>query len=263
MLRAQHIAASIKSAPLEELEHYIERYAQDPRKQVQAALKSAQRRLDHERDEQERIANLYSYMEELAQDIDAQVPDGLIIGIDEVGRGALAGPLTVCALALPADPQIMGLNDSKKLSPERREILALEIKEKALIYTVVHIPASDIDRDGMAHSLRRAMKEALDGIQVPVRAVLIDGNPMHLHPLERCVVGGDSKLACVAAASILAKVTRDQLMRELDEEYPAYGFAQSKGYGSAAHIEAIKTHGLCAVHRSSFCGNFYTQGSLF
>ena len=182
-----------------------------------------------------------------------------VIGVDEVGRGAVAGPLTVAAVALPLEPVILGLDDSKRLTPKRREELAAIIKSVALAIGVAHIEAAAIDRKGMTASLQQAMLDAIAACQVEPDLVLIDGNPIHIHEKERCIVKGDSKVACIAAASIVAKVTRDALMVVADSEFCGYGFASNKGYASAGHIQAIRERGLCAIHRTSFCGNFLQQ----
>lgn len=195
-------------------------------------------------------------------------PTGIVVGIDEVGRGALAGPLTVACVALPDEPQVIGIDDSKKLSPKRREELASRIRDVALALAVVHVQPDEIDACGMAASLRYAMGRALASCEgklvakelaTGVDAVLIDGNPMHLHERERCIVKGDGKVACIAAASIVAKVARDALMVELADAHPAYGFASNKGYGSAAHIAAVKSSGPSPVHRMSFLGNILAE----
>lgn len=196
------------------------------------------------------------------------VPTGVVVGLDEVGRGALAGPLTVACVALPDDPQIIGIDDSKKLSPKRRELLAVQIEQVALGIGICHIEPEQIDAAGMAASLRVAMGRALkackddlakrSGIDA-VDAVLIDGNPIHIHENEKCVVKGDGKIACIAAASIVAKVTRDALMCTYDGEYEAYKFASNKGYGSQAHIDALRTVGPCKIHRRSFLGNLLAK----
>jgi ribonuclease HII len=188
-----------------------------------------------------------------------------VIGVDEVGRGPVAGPLTVAAVALPLEPPIEGLDDSKKLSAAKREALAKKIYECALGVGISHIEPDVIDTIGMAAALRAAMIRAIEACERALEKadlVLIDGNPMWIHDKEQCIVKGDSKVACIAAASIVAKVTRDALMDEADELYPGYGFASNKGYASAAHIAAIKEKGLCPLHRRSFCGNFMQQ-SLF
>lgn len=193
---------------------------------------------------------------------------GIVVGIDEVGRGALAGPLTVAAVALPDEPQVVGIDDSKKLSPKRREAMAAQIREVALGVGICHIPPDEIDACGMAASLRVCMGRALAACERDIAArgngsgadaVLVDGNPIHLHANEKTIVKGDGKAACIAAASIVAKVTRDALMVEYAQSYPAYHFDSNKGYGSAAHIEALHELGPCELHRRSFLGNICGQ----
>jgi ribonuclease HII len=188
----------------------------------------------------------------------------IVIGIDEVGRGAVAGPLTVAAVCLPAEPKILYLNDSKKLSASKRELLCEEISKTAVAIGIAHISPIDIDTMGMARALRRAMLSALSATGLEPDLVLIDGNPMHIHERERCIVKGDSKVACIAAASIVAKVTRDALMTDAGKKqsYAVYGFSANKGYASSEHIASIRKHGLSDMHRVSFCGNFL-QESLF
>lgn len=195
-------------------------------------------------------------------------PEGIVVGIDEVGRGALAGPLVVACVALPDEPQIVGLDDSKKLSPKRREELATQIDELALGVGIAHVEPEEIDACGMAASLRVAMVRALTACKSDLAArgndddiatVLIDGNPVHIHEGELCVVKGDGKIACIAAASIAAKVARDKLMCAYVQDYPAYGFESNKGYGSAAHIAALKEHGASSIHRRSFLGNILAE----
>ena len=189
-----------------------------------------------------------------------EAPAGsIVIGIDEVGRGAVAGPLTVAAVALPLDPMIEGLDDSKKLSANKREECAACIRELALGVGIAHVAPKRIDRLGMAQALRIAMREALEATALQPDLLLIDGNPMHLHPAEQSIVKGDASVACIAAASIIAKVTRDAIMCSFDALFPEYGFMKHKGYASSAHIEAIRTHGLSSLHRRSFCQNFFQE----
>ena len=253
---AAQVAAELGSAPFEEIEGLLERFADDPRQQVRKACDRARRRLDRERAERERVDAMYRAMAELGG-------SGVVVGVDEVGRGAVAGPLTVCAVCLPPEPRLWGINDSKKLSPARREVLAARIVDTARAVGTAHVPAPDIDRMGMAAALRRAVAEAVADTGLEPDCVLMDGNPLHAHPRERNVVHGDAQVACIAAASIVAKVTRDELMRSYAEEYPAYPFAECKGYASPEHIAAIQEHGLSPLHRVSFCGNFLKTDTLF
>ena len=254
--RAKEIAAVIAGADAAELSELERRYADDPRKQVRQAFAAAHRRLKREQDERDRVLGLYEQQRELGG-------DGIVLGVDEVGRGAVAGPLTVAAVALPAEPVLWGINDSKQLSPERREWLAKRIERHALAIGIAHIPPRDIDSHGMAASLRSAMAQAINNAGVDPECVLIDGNPVHVHERERCVVKGDAHIACIAAASIVAKVTRDAIMVEYDRVYPAYHLASCKGYASAEHVQAIREQGLSPIHRVSFCGNFLETPRLF
>ena len=253
---AREVAALLSSAPYDEIEALVERYGEDPRKQVRAAVAAASKRFARERDERGRVARMYEAQRELGG-------NGVVLGVDEVGRGALAGPLTVAAVCLPADPVVWGINDSKQLTPERREALSARIAEVALAIGMCHIEPASIDAVGMATALRMAMAQAIEDAGVEPDCVLIDGNPVHAHPKERCIVKGDATVACIAAASIVAKVARDGLMVAYDEEYPGYHLASCKGYGSAEHIAAIKERGLSEIHRVSFCGNFLETPRLF
>ena len=253
---AKEIAALLSDAPADEALALIERYADDPRKQVQRAVASAQKRLERDEAEHARVRGMYTLQRELGG-------DGVVLGVDEVGRGSIAGPLTVCAVALPNDPMIWGINDSKQLTPAKREVLAARIADVAVAIGTCHIEPSLIDAIGMAQALRAAMSGAVKDAGVEPECVLIDGNPMHIHPKEKTLVKGDARIAAIAAASIVAKVTRDHLMISYDEEYPEYHLAECKGYASAEHIAAIRAHGLTPIHRFSFCGNFLKTPSLF
>ncbi len=251
----REIVAEIKLADEERLKEFEREYGNDPRASVQKALATARNHIEKMRAEHARVDEMYELMRRAGD-------DKVVVGIDEVGRGALAGPLTVAAVVLPNDPIIEGLDDSKKLSPRQREEVCARIEKHARAIGIVHIPPETIDREGMSASLRAAMAGAIEKVKLEPDLVLIDGNPVHVHPAERCIVKGDSKVACIAAASIVAKVCRDKLMEEADERYPGYEFAQSKGYGSPKHIEAIKEHGLTDFHRETFCTAF-TQETLF
>lgn len=253
---ASRIAAELGTAPLDEIEALVERYSEDPRVQVAKACERALRRLERERAERDRVDAMYRTMAELGG-------SGVVVGVDEVGRGSVAGPLTVCAVCLPDEPRIWGVNDSKQLSPQKRCLLAARIAEVATAIGICHIPAARIDETGMARSLRAAVAGAVSDTGLDPDCVLMDGNPLGAVPNERNVVHGDAKVACIAAASIVAKVTRDELMVELDAEYPGYHLAQSKGYASSEHIAAIREHGLSPIHRASFCGNFLETATLF
>ena len=253
---AREVVGMLSDAPLDEARELVERYREDPRKQVMRAVEVARRRIEREEAERDRVEAMYALERELGG-------DGVVVGVDEVGRGALAGPLTVAAVRLPASPIVWGLNDSKQLNPSRREALAAQIADVALAIGIAHVEPASIDALGMALSLRQAMARAVGDTGLDPDCVLIDGNPVHAHPAERCLVKGDARVASIAAASIVAKVTRDALMVAYDEEYPGYHLAESKGYGSAEHIAAIRERGLTPIHRVSFCGNFLETARLF
>lgn len=181
----------------------------------------------------------------------------LICGIDEAGRGPLAGPVAAGAVILPRDCTILYLNDSKKLSEKRREELFLEIKEKALAWNVAVVSPARIDEINILQATYEAMRAAIGGLsQMPDLllndAVTIPGMEIPQIP----IVKGDAKSVSIAAASILAKVTRDHLMAEYDKLYPGYGFAKHKGYGTAAHIAALRELGPSPIHRRTFIKNF-------
>lgn len=178
----------------------------------------------------------------------------LAAGVDEAGRGPLAGP--VCAAAVILDPAkpIEGLNDSKKLSAKKREALAPLIRERALSWCVAWASVEEIDRLNILQATMLAMTRAVEGLQVRPELILVDGNrtPKALPAPAYAVVKGDAKVAAIAAASILAKTSRDALMAELDKTYPGYGFAGHAGYGTAAHVEAIRRLGITPAHRRTF-----------
>lgn len=253
---ASRVAAELASASFDEIDALIERYSEDPRAQVQKALDRARRKRDKECAERERVEAMYERMVELGG-------AGVVVGVDEVGRGSVAGPLTVCAVCLPSEPRVWGINDSKQLSPAKRELLAVRIAECARAIGICHIPPARIDEVGMARALREAVAGAVKDTGLDPDCVLMDGNPLGAVANERDVVKGDATVACIAAASIVAKVTRDEMMVEYDAEYPGYHLAQSKGYASAEHIQAIKDRGLTPIHRVSFCGNFLETARLF
>ena len=179
-----------------------------------------------------------------------------VCGIDEAGRGPLAGPVCAAAVILPPDCDISGLNDSKKLSEKKREALFPVIQEKALAFGVGWATAEEIDRVNILQATFLAMARAVEALPAPADYALVDGNRMPPLPIPgETIVKGDATSASIAAASILAKVSRDRLLRRLDEEHPEYGFAKHKGYGTQAHYEAIRKYGLLPEHRRSFLKN--------
>ena len=180
----------------------------------------------------------------------------MLCGVDEAGRGPLAGPVCAAAVILPPDVIIEGLNDSKKLSEKKRDALYEPIMEQAISYGIAFATVEEIEQYNILQATYLAMRRAVDQLSIKPDLVLVDGN--RLPPLDvagKTVIKGDSLSASIAAASILAKVTRDRLMLELDEQYPMYGFAKHKGYGTAAHYEALRAYGISPVHRPSFLKN--------
>ena len=181
----------------------------------------------------------------------------LVCGVDEAGRGPLAGPVCAAAVILPLDCEISGLNDSKKLSEKKREALYGVILEKAVSYSIAFGTLEEIEEHNILNATYLAMNRAIEGLKIRPDYALIDGNRVPTAITVPCetIVKGDSHSCSIAAASILAKVTRDRLLLEYDEKYPEYGFAAHKGYGTAAHYAAIKEHGITPVHRRSFLKN--------
>lgn len=181
----------------------------------------------------------------------------LVCGVDEAGRGPLAGPVCAAAVILPENCVIDGLNDSKKISEKKREELFGIIKEKAIAYSIAYGSLQEIEEYNILEATYIAMNRAINGLSKKADYALIDGNrvPKGIKIPCETVVKGDSKSCSIAAASILAKVTRDRLMLEYDKKYPEYLFAQHKGYGTKAHYEAIKQYGVCEIHRRSFLKN--------
>jgi ribonuclease HII len=176
-----------------------------------------------------------------------------IAGVDEVGRGPLAGPVFASACILPGKFDLPGLNDSKKLSAKKREYLAEKIKEQAVAFALGSASAAEIDRINILQASKLAMKRALANLSVSPDFVLVDGRDrLNIDLPHRPVIGGDGLCAGIAAASILAKVARDKLMDEIHEIYPQYCFDQHKGYGTALHLELIAKFGPCPIHRRSF-----------
>ena len=177
----------------------------------------------------------------------------LIAGVDEAGRGPLAGPVFAAAVILPEGLEDLGLNDSKKLSEKKRDLLFDQIKEKAVAWCVASASEKEIDELNILNATFLAMRRAVEGLGVKPDLALIDGNRRpNTGVREETVVKGDAKSVSIAAASILAKVSRDRFMLELDKKYPEYEFAKHKGYPTALHYEMIKTYGISPVHRLSF-----------
>ena len=225
-------------------EEFLAACREDPRKAAARLV----RRYEKAQAEHARLLKMYAYEHE------AWARGHEIVAVvDEAGRGPLAGPVSVAAVILPHDLCLPKLNDSKKLSAKVREELFDEIQEKAIAVGTALIDAQTIDRVNIYQATINGMYEAIFSLQPEPQEVLIDAVPLENLPMaSQSIIKGDAKSASIAAASIIAKVTRDRLMDEYDKIYPEYGFAQHKGYGTAQHIEALKKYGPCPIHRRSF-----------
>ena len=188
-----------------------------------------------------------------------------IVGVDEVGRGPLAGPVVCAAVVMPLDEAalVIGVDDSKKLSEKKREQLAEEIKKKAIAYAMVEVSEKTIDEINILEATKLGMKQAVETLVLPKELgaqpeiVLTDGNmTLDIALPQKSIIGGDGLSYSIGAASIIAKVYRDYLMENYAKEYPMYAFEKNKGYGTAAHVQGIKEHGLCPIHRRTFTKKF-------
>ena len=180
-----------------------------------------------------------------------------VCGVDEAGRGPLCGPVVAAAVILPKDEYIEGVNDSKKLTEKKREKLYDDIMKKAVAASIGISDVDVIEKVNILNATKLAMKQAIEKLSIKPDYVLIDGNQMiDINIKAETVVSGDAKSESIAAASVIAKVTRDRMLIEFDKKYPEYGFAKHKGYGTKSHIEAIQKYGLTDIHRPSFCKKF-------
>ena len=205
-----------------------------------------------------RALKVYTELFEFDSAIRTQYP--VFCGVDEAGRGPLAGDVYAAAVILPEGLEIAGLNDSKKLSEKRREELAPIIKEQAAAWCIASATVAEIEELNILQAALLAMQRAVAGLNIQPEFVITDGNQApDLPMLVQTVIGGDAKSASIAAASVLAKTARDAALRELDALYPQYGFAAHKGYGTKAHYEAIDKYGICPAHRPSFLKKYYER----
>ncbi len=246
----KEIENEYKSCGKDERAEFKNRYAGDERAGVQKLLLRIEAAEEKLKAERLRVEELCVY-EKQYEEYD------LICGVDEAGRGPLAGPVTAGAVILPKDCRILYINDSKKLSPKKREELFEEIKKKALAYSVGIVGNDTIDEINILQATYKAIKEAISKLDIKPGLLLNDALTIPgIDLLQIPIVKGDAKSQSIAAASIVAKVTRDHIMDELDEKYPQYGFKVNKGYGTAAHIEAIRRFGPCPIHRRTFISSF-------
>ncbi len=191
-------------------------------------------------------------------DYDLKYSGRLVAGIDEAGRGPLAGPVVCACVILPLTSEniIDGINDSKKLSEKKRELLFDKIIEKAISYSIVEVDEKTIDEINILNATKLGMKKALESLKVTPDIVLIDAVKVDTNLPQENIIKGDAKSYNIAAASILAKVYRDRLMVEMSKKYPEYGFEKHKGYGTKVHVEALKKYGKCEIHRNTFIKKF-------
>ena len=245
-MKLAEIKAILAGNPAEE---QLQEIRQDGRTGVQKLLAAYDKKREKEKQERERFANMLQYEKEYLS-----LP-GIthIIGVDEAGRGPLAGPLVIAGVILPEEVFIAGLNDSKKLSEAKREALYPEILDKAVAVLVNVVSISNIDKENIYRATQEGMEQILRQIRVRPQVALVDAMHPHVEGIETVpIIHGDALSASIAAASVVAKVTRDRLMLKLAQAYPQYGLAQNKGYGSQLHMDAIRQFGATKIHRRSY-----------
>ena len=225
----------------------FEELGKDPRAGVQKEIQKRKREIQAELDENNRLETMLRYEKEFyAEGIN------LIAGVDEVGRGPLAGPVVAAAVILPKDCKIKGLNDSKKISKKKHMEIFQAIKNQALAIGIGIMDNHVIDQVNIYEATKLAMKEAIYQLGPQPEHLLIDAMRLDLPITQTSIIKGDANSLSIAAASIIAKVTRDKIMANYDQEYPGYDFAQNAGYGTAKHLEGIEKHGVTPIHRTSF-----------
>ncbi len=250
MDKISEIKSALDNADIAELTFVMERYASDEREGVKKLLARSKKKLDAYAKELERTENMKIYERKYAD-------YSYICGIDEVGRGPLAGPVVSAAVILPKDCNILYINDSKQLSEQKREELYNQIMEQAVSVGIGIVSHERIDEINILQATYEAMRQAVGKLSVTPDLLLNDAVTIPELTMKQVpIIKGDAKSISIAAASIIAKVTRDRMMVELDKFYPEYGFAGNKGYGSALHIQALKEVGPCKIHRRTFIKNF-------
>ncbi len=226
---------------------FIEEIKNDDRKGVQSLFKAWQKKREKEMELHQRFLALNTYENQLKNQ-----GYSYIAGIDEVGRGPLAGPVVTAAVILPATFYLPGLDDSKKLSEKKREEFFEKIQQEAISIGIGMIHAEEIDRINIYQATKKAMLQAINDLTIRPDYLLIDAITLTTPYPSQSIIKGDSKSCSIAAASIIAKVTRDRMMKELDKQFPAYQFAKNMGYGTKEHIEALQKEGITSYHRKSF-----------
>ena len=252
MKSISEIKAELENADKDTRESLLELCKKDPRKGVLKLVEKYEKQKAAMAEELERLKKMHEFEDKYSE-------YEYIAGIDEAGRGPLAGPVVAASVILPKDCEILYLNDSKQLSAKRRDELFDEIKQKAIAYGIGIVSQGRIDDINILQATYEAMREAIGRMSEKQNPDLLLVDAVHIPDVDIKQVGivkGDAKSVSIAAASILAKVTRDRFMVEMDKLYPEYGFASHKGYGSKSHIEAIKKYGASPIHRQTFIKNF-------
>lgn len=250
MKTIKEIKEEIQQAKLCDYTELLQKYGTDERSGVKKLLEQMQKKEEALKKERQRIEKMKEY-EHRYEHL------GYLCGIDEVGRGPLAGPVVACAVILPRDCDILYLNDSKKLTAAKREELCQVILEKAVAVGTGVVTPARIDEINILQATYEAMRQAIGRLEITPQVLLNDAVTIPEVTIPQVpIIKGDGKSVSIAAASIVAKVTRDRMMVEYDREFPGYDFASNKGYGSEVHIQALKKYGPCPIHRKTFIKNF-------
>lgn len=249
-IKISDIKKEFEDANVNQLVHIIDKYRNDDRAGVTKLIQKYEKVIDKHQGEIERTENMKTYENKYQE-------YSYICGIDEVGRGPLAGPVVACAVILPKDCNILYINDSKQLSEKKREELYDEIMEQAVAVGVGSVAPTRIDEINILQATFEAMRQAINNLSIKPDILLNDAVTIPQVDIKQvAIIKGDAKSMSIAAASIIAKVTRDRLMVAYDKIFPQYGFASNKGYGSKEHIEGLKENGPSLIHRASFIKNF-------
>lgn len=252
-LTTSDIQNILKDTPITSLPITLDNYRNDTRKSVIKLIKTYENKYNKYLDELQRLEKMKLYENKYKQ-------YNYLCGIDEVGRGPLAGPVVTAAVILPKNSNILYINDSKKLSEKRRELLYDEIKKIALDISIGIESVETIDSINILQATYKAMQQSIIQLSKTPNIILVDAVTIpNIKMQQESIIQGDSKSISIAAASIIAKVTRDKIMQQYDKLYPEYNFAKNKGYGTKEHIEALKQFGECPIHRKSFIKNIISE----